>query len=109
MAIDNSLYDSLENTYKEMKNYLDNTKLGPEHSEMIMQHEELAGLLERLDIEAIEEQTSEIHKLHNELNKIKELSEQIIQTLHNKNEPTVATDVITILKQVLSKTETYLT
>ena len=52
MAIDNSLYDSLQNAYVKIQDYFNNNKLGPEHSAMMMKHEELAELLEKLDIEA---------------------------------------------------------
>ena len=83
MAIDNSLYDSLENTYMKIKDYLESTQLGAEHSAMIIKHEELAELLEKLDIEAIEEQSSDIHTLHDELNAIKEISNKIIEDLNN--------------------------
>lgn len=83
MAIDNSLYDSLESTYIKIKDYFDNNQLGPEHSAMIIKHEELSDLLETLDIEAIEEQSSDIHALHAQLNDIKEVSKQIVEELNN--------------------------
>lgn len=78
MAIDNSLYDALENTYFKIQEYLQKTQLGPEHSAVIVKHEELSTLLETLDIEALEEQSSDIHGLHAELDLIKEFSTQII-------------------------------
>ena len=74
MAIDNSLYDSLENTYIKIKDFFDNNQLGPEHSAMIIKHEELANLLETFDIESLEEQSSDIHVLHKQLEDIKEMA-----------------------------------
>lgn len=104
MAIDNSLYDSLENTYKKIKEYLDTTKLGPEHSQVIMKHEELAELLETLDIEAIEEQSGDIHALHDELNKIKEISNTIFENLNGSSDSTVlAESVASHLDEVFGK------
>ena len=104
MAIDNSLYDSLQNAYVKIQNYLDTTKLGPEHSPMMVQQEELADLLERLDIELIEEQSKDINGLHEELNAIKEDSEKIIEALNETSDSiaTVAT-VVSSLKKVFSK------
>ena len=58
MAIDNTLYDSLENTYTKIKDYFNHVQLGREHSVMIVKHEELAELLESFDIEALEEQSN---------------------------------------------------
>jgi len=92
LAIDNSLYDSLENTYFKIKDYLDGSKLGPEHSQMIMKHEELAELLENLDIEAIEELSTDIHSLHDELNKIKEVSNKIVEDLNDTADSIVVID-----------------
>ena len=101
MAIDNSLYDSLENTYFKIKDYFDNNKLGPEHSQMIIKHEELAELLERLDIEAIEELSSDIHTLHDELNKIKEVSNKIIEDLDNSTDSdTTVANVVNGLEKI---------
>ena len=67
MAIDNSLHDSLESTYFQIKDYLDSIQLGREHSSMITKHEELAHLLEGFDIEALEEQSKDINTLHAQL------------------------------------------
>ena len=102
MAIDNSLYDSLENTYNKMKDYLENTQLGPEHSPMIMQHEELAHLLERLDIEAIEEQFPDINALHAQLDAIKEVSQKIMEDLASDSTDT-AGNVVSKLDTVFSE------
>ena len=101
MAIDNSLYDSLESTYFKIKDYFDNNKLGPEHSLLIIKHEELAELLEKLDIEAIEELSSDINTLHDELNKIKEVSDKIIEELNDSadSETTVA-NVVSGLEKI---------
>ena len=100
MALDNSLYDSLENTYIKIKDYFDNNKLGSEHSQMIIKHEELAELLEKLDIEAIEEQSSDIHALHDELNEIKELSNKIVEDLND------TIDSVSIAANVVSGLDT---
>ena len=81
MAIDNSLYDSLKDTYFQIKTYLDNTQLGREHSDMIIKNEELADLLESFDVEALEEQSKDIHALHAQLDNIKEISMQIVEDL----------------------------
>ncbi|MDQ7068544.1 MAG: hypothetical protein Q9M40_11510 [Sulfurimonas sp.] len=81
MAIDNSLYDSLQNTYIGIKNYLDKVQLGREHSLMIVKHEELAELLEIFDIEVLEEQSKDIHALHKQLDEIKEISHKILEDL----------------------------
>ena len=104
MAIDNSLYDSLENTYVKINNYFENNKLGPEHSAMIINHEELSILLETLDIEALEEQSTDIHALHNALNNIKVVSEQIIIDLDDTTDSNAsATKVVNGLKEIFSK------
>jgi len=101
MAIDNSLYDELETTYFKMKNYLESNQLGPEHSQMIIKHEELAQLLESLDIEAIEEQSSDIHSLHNQLNQIKEIASRIIEELESSNDSnSIAQNAVTHLNEI---------
>jgi uncharacterized coiled-coil DUF342 family protein len=105
LAIDNSLYDSLENTYFKIKDYFDNNKLGPEHSQMIIKHEELAELLERLDIEAIEELSNNIHALHDELNKIKEVSNKIVEDMNATTDSNVtATNVVSGLEKIFLQT-----
>lgn len=81
MAIDNSSYDSLEDTYFQIKTYLDNTQLGREHSPMMFKHEELGELLENFDVEALEEQSKDIHALHAQLDDIKEVTKQIVKDL----------------------------
>lgn len=104
MAIDNSLYDSLENTYIKMQDYFQKNKLGPEHSAMILKHEELSNLLERLDIEAIEEQSTDIHGLHEQLNAIKEVSNKIVEDLTDTIDSIVtATKVVSGLDEIFSK------
>ena len=104
LAIDNSLYDSLENTYFKIKEYLENNKLGSEHSPMIIKHEELAELLAELDIEAIEEQRKDINALHEELNDIKEDSNQIVKELNNNLDSTIiVTNVVDRLDKIFSK------
>ena len=81
MAIDNSLYDSLENVYIKIKDYFDTHKLGAQHSQMIIKHEELADLLESFDIEALEEQSKDIDRLHGQLDDIKKVSIKLIEDL----------------------------
>ena len=104
MAIDNSLYDSIENTYKKIQNYLDTTQLGKEHSAMIIKQEELSELLEQLDIEAIEEQWTDINVLHEKLNDIKEDSNQIAEALELSDDSiTIADKVVTGLDKIFSK------
>ncbi|MEA1920335.1 MAG: hypothetical protein U9N52_10870 [Campylobacterota bacterium] len=104
MAIDNSLYDALEETYIKIKTYLDTNQLGPEHSQMIVKHEALAELLETLDIEAIEEQSTDIHALHAKLNEIKEVSYKIMEDLNDVSDSIAMTgNVASGLDQVFSK------
>ena len=104
MAIDNTLYDSLERTYIKMQDYFNNNKLGPEHSAMIVKHEELADLLENLDIEAIEEQSCDINALHTQLNDIKEISNKILEDLNDATDSiTAAAKVVSGLDKVFSK------
>ena len=104
MAIDNSLYDSIENTYFQIKDYLDNIKLGPEHSPMIIKQEELADFLEEFDIEAIEEQSKDIDALHNQFNAIKEVSNKIAEDLKNDDDSTTtAANVVSGLEEVFLK------
>ncbi len=100
MALDNSLYDSIETTYFKIKEYLETTQLGREHSPMILKQEELAGLLERLDIEAIEEQSKDIDSLHDQLNAIKAISDQIAQDLRDTSDP------LALVEKVVSGLET---
>lgn len=88
MAIDNSLYEALEENYFTLKTYLETTPLTREHSPILLQHETLASLLERLDIEAIEEQSKTIDELHENLNAIKKIVQQTTQDIkENKTKP----------------------
>lgn len=104
MAIDNSLYDSLENTYFKIKDYLDNAQLGREHSPMMLKHEELGELLEHFDVEALEEQTKDIHSLHAQLDDIKEVTQQIVEDLGNTSDSvTMAAKVVDGLDNVFLK------
>ena len=104
MAIDNSLYDSLESTYVQIQSYLESNQLGPEHSAMIMKHEELSELLETLDIEALEEQSKDIHALHAQLDPIKEVSIKIVEDLSSSDDSvTKATKIASGLEKVFSK------
>lgn len=104
MAIDNSLYDSIEKTYFQIKDHLDSIQLGREHSPMIVKHEELAHLLEVFDIEALEEQSKDIHALHKQLDDIKTVSDKIIDDLRNDDDSvTTAANVVSGLETVFSK------
>lgn len=77
MAIDNSLYDELEQTYYQIKDYLERVTLEPEHSPVIMKLDAFADLLETFDIETLEEQTKNIQGLHDQLDAIKKTARQI--------------------------------
>lgn len=90
MAIDNSSYDSLENTFFKIKEYLENTQLGREHSPVMLKHEELGELLESFDVEALEEQTKNIQSLHTQLDEIAAVSKQIDEALID-NSDSIAT------------------
>ncbi len=92
MAIDNSLYDSLQQTYFTIKEYLDNTQLGREHSPLILKQEELGELLESFDVEALEEQTKDIHGLHDQLNAIKAISSEIVEELNDVSDSTATVE-----------------
>lgn len=83
MAIDNSSYESLENTYVKIQDFFNNNQLKAEHSEMIVKHEELAELLESFDVEALEEQSKDINALHKQLDEIKEVSQKIVEDLND--------------------------
>ncbi len=104
MAIDNSLYHSLQNIYTDITKYFNSTQLGREHSTMIVKHEELAELLESLDIEAIEEQWSDIDALHKELNNIKDNSQQVLKDLSSGGDSVITADkVVAGLDTIFSK------
>jgi len=104
MAIDNSLYDSLKSTYFQIKEYLDSTQLGREHSPMILKQEELADLLERFDIEALEEQSKDIHSLHEQLNDIKEVSNKVLDELKDVDDSVgTAAKVVSNLDEIFLK------
>ena len=104
MAIDNSLHDSLENTYFQIKEYFDNNQLGREHSPMIVKHEELADLLEGFDIEALEEQTKDIHALHAQLDDIREVSKKVVEDLEGTDDSIAMTaKVVSGLDEIFLK------
>jgi len=104
MAIDNSLYDSLKDTYFQIKTYLDNTQLGREHSDMIIKNEELADLLESFDVEALEEQSKDIHALHAQLDDIKAVSQQVVKDLRGSDDSvSTAAKVVSDLDTVFLK------
>ncbi len=100
MAIDNSLYDSLQTTFFTIKEYLESTQLGREHSPLILKQEELGELLESFDVEALEEQTKDIHGLHDQLNAIKAVSSEIVESLEE------VSDSAATVKKVVSALET---
>lgn len=104
MALDNSAYESLEKTYFKIKHYLETTKLGPEHSNLIMKHEELIHLIEDFDIEALEEQTKQVDILHNKLHEITTISEQLSNELDLDGESIViAQNSVSMLDQIFEK------
>ncbi len=104
MAIDNSLYDALEDTYFKIKDYFDSIQLGREHSPMIVQHEELAHLLEGFDIEALEEQSKDIYALHAQLDDIKAVTNKVIEDLRNDDDSiTTAANVVSGLETIFLK------
>lgn len=86
MAIDNSSYDALQESFFCIKNYLETTTLGREHSPLMLKHEALGTLLETFDVEALEEQTKEIHNLHIQLNAISDLTKKIANTLNDTSD-----------------------
>ena len=104
MALDNSLYDSLENTFNEINTYLESVQLGREHSPVMLKHEELGTLLEDFDVEALEEQTKDIHGLHNQLNAIKDVSDKIVEDIKKNDDPTTkAGNILNGLENVFDK------
>ncbi|PHR54506.1 MAG: hypothetical protein COA44_12790 [Arcobacter sp.] len=104
MAIDNSSYDSLENTYVKIQEFFDKNQLKAEHSAMIVKHEELAELLESFDVEALEEQSKDINALHKQLDEIKEVSEKIVENLNDVGDSvSSATKVASGLDEVFLK------
>ena len=104
MALDNSLYDSLQNTYFEINTYLESVQLGREHSAVMIQHEELGELLETFDIEALEEQTKDIQGLHDQLDIIKEISDDVVKAIKKEDDSqTKAENVFNGLKTIFEK------
>ena len=104
MAIDNSLYDSLQNTYVKIQDFFDKNQLRAEHSAMIVKHEELAQLLEGFDVEALEEQSKDINALHKQLDEIKEVSQKVVKDLNDDTDSVAsAARVATGLDTVFSK------
>ena len=77
MAIDNSLYDSLEQTYYKIKDYLEGITLETEHAPLITKLDAFADLLESSDVQALQKQTN----LHNQCNAIKKISNTIVKDL----------------------------
>jgi len=81
MAIDNSLYNSLEQTYFKIKAYLERVTLEPEHTPLVSKLNAFADLLESLDIKTLQGQTKDIHRLENQFNAIKNISKKIVKDL----------------------------
>ena len=106
MAIDNSSYDAIQDIYFKITTYLETIKLGPEHSPVIIKYEELATLLENFDVEALEEQTKDIHALHVQLDIITEVAKQIIEDLSNTSDSvTTANKIAHGLDSIFEKIE----
>lgn len=106
MAIDNSSYDAIQDIYFKITTYLETIKLGQEHSAVIIKHEELAALLENFDVEALEEQTKDIHALHVQLDTITEVAKQIIEDLTDISDSvTTANKVADGLDTIFKKIE----
>ncbi|MBN2816227.1 MAG: hypothetical protein JXQ67_06050 [Campylobacterales bacterium] len=104
MALDESLYDSLKETYYTIESYLGTATLTREHSELIMRNEELSALLERLDIEAIEEQTKEIEALHAKLGELRVVSDSIRQEIITSGETSaLLQSVVVKLDEIFSE------
>lgn len=81
MAIDNSLYDSLEHTYFKIKEYLERVTLEPEHAPLISKLNAFADLLESLDFKTLQGQTKDIYGLQNQFSAIKKVSNKIVEDL----------------------------
>lgn len=104
MALDNSLYDSLQDTFFHIKDYLENAQLIREHSPMMLKHEELGKLLDSFDVEEIEEQTKNINNLHEQLNTIKAVSDNIVLALKKESDTIVMIDeVVKALDEIFVK------
>jgi uncharacterized protein with HEPN domain len=71
---------------------------------MMFKHEELAELLEHFDVEALEEQSKDIHALHAQLDAIKEVTKQIVDDLRDiPDSVTMAAKVVEGLDTVFVK------
>jgi len=100
MALDNSSYDALRNTFFSLQTYLNSTTLSSEHSPIIIKHETLAELLESFDVEALEEQTKNVQDLHDQLDVITALCKQIDENIQGD---TVISDLATNLETIFIK------
>lgn len=103
MAIDNSSYDAVEDIYFKIKTYLEQVKLGPEHSPVIIKHEELGTLLESFDVEALEEQTKDVYGLHAQLDQITAVAHQIIEALSDYPDAAAAQKIANGLDTIFAK------
>ena len=104
MSINNTAYESLETAYDKIQEFFDTHNFGAEHSEMILKHEELGELLDRLDIEAIEEQSDNLNKLHEQFKEIKKASDKVIEDLNNVIDYlSTASKVVSALDNILGK------
>ncbi len=107
MALDNSSYDALQDTYFKIKDHLESAQLIREHSALMLKHEELGTLLEDFDVEALEEQTKDIHGLHDQLDAVTAVAKQINEYLKDTSD-TVAmiNGVVTDLDAIFTKIQT---
>ncbi|MDH5465619.1 MAG: hypothetical protein OEW60_08285 [Thiovulaceae bacterium] len=81
MAIDNSLFDLLEPTYYKIKDYLEQIPLETEHSSLVTKLDAFADLLESFDAQALEKKIKAMPSLQNQLNAIKNISNNIVKEL----------------------------
>lgn len=104
MPTDNTLYNSLENAYNKIQEFFDNNQFGPEHSAMILKHEEFADILDKLDIQEIEAQSDNLNELHEKFKDIKEASDKVIEDLNDVIDSiATAAKVVSGLDKILSK------
>ncbi len=106
MAIDNSSYDTLQETYFKLESYLGSVKMGPEHSSVIMNLEQMGELLESFDVEALEEQTKNINALHDQLDQIKDIASSIMNLVDEKaQEAETAAKISASMESIFDKIE----
>jgi len=107
MALDESSFDTLQETYFKIKEYLETTPLTREHSPLMLKHEELGSLLETFDVEALEEQTKDVHGLHAQLDTVTAISNQIKELLNDTSDTLMTIEkVVSALNEVFDKINT---